>query len=336
MATIKDVAKRSGVSVGTISRYLNGNEIKEENKKKIDETIKELNYKLNPVARCLRTKKTNTIGVIIRNLSDVFTTNIVKNIEQHLYKHGYNIVMCSSLNNPELEKEKVDMLIQNIVDGIIIDPCSENVSYFHEVREKGIPVVTIDIGVKSSDCDQVLTDNINATYRAVEYLINNNHSRIGIITGSYLYFTARERLKGYERVLEDYSIEIDKELIKTIGFSEESAYESFVQLMKLPVPPSAVITSNYTSTIGVIKAVYDMGIKVPDQLSIVGFDNIGLTEIVQPPLTIVVQPMDEIGIKAAELILSRVRGDYSGFPTILRLKPELVVKKSVKRLFDNT
>lgn len=332
MSTIKDVAREAGVAVGTVSRYLNGADIKETNRKKIEEAIKKLDFKLNPIARCLKTNKTNTIGVIIPSLTDIYGTTIVRSIEQKLYEFGYNIFVCDSWGDKQLENEKVDLLAHKMVDGLIIYPCSEDLSYLEKLQMNGIPVVTIDLAAKNLNCDQVLTDNINATYSAVEWLINNRHRRIGIINGNEQYFTASERLKGYIRALEDYSIDIDRELITTLGYCERSGYEAMAQLMKLKNPPTAVLACNYYTTIGAIKAIYDMNIKLPDQLSFIGFDNLGLSEVIRPSLSIIVQPMDDIGTRAAELLLSRINGDMDGFPAVCRLKTELILRESSREL----
>jgi LacI family transcriptional regulator len=245
MATIKDVAREAGVAVGTVSRYLNGAEIKEANRKKIDDAVHRLHFRLNPIARGLKTSRTNTIGVIIPDLSDPYSTTIVRSIEQKLYECGYNMFTCDSWGNPELERQKVELLMQQRVDGLILYPCAEDISYMEQYNDRDIPVVTVDIRVKGFACDQVVTDNINATYQAVEWLIANNHKRIAIICGKDDYFTSAERLKGYTRVLEDYSIPVESDLVKDLGYDEPSGHEAMVQLMKLANPPTAVIACNY-------------------------------------------------------------------------------------------
>ena len=332
MATIKDVAKLANVAVGTVSRYLNGAEIKEINKIRIDEAIKVLDFKPNQIARTLKTNKTQTIGVVIPGLSDIYSTTIVKSIEEELYNKGYNIFVCDSMGNVDLEKEKVSILLDKMVDGLIIYPCKEDISYLNEYKEKKVPIITLDIKVKGFQCDQVLTDNINATYTVTEWLINNNHKKIGIITGSNKSFTAVERLKGYERALEDYGIKFQDKFVRAQDFSERSGFEGLSQLINLEETPTAVIACNYYTTIGAVKATYELGISVPEQLSLVGFDNIGISEIVRPALSIIVQPMNEIGMTAAKLMLKRIKGDYGDFPTTSRLKTDFILKESTRKL----
>lgn len=249
-------------------------------------------------------------------------------IEKSLHAKGYNIFVCNSLGQQELEKEKVQILFQRQIDGLLIYPCCEDLSYMEGLNINKVPVVTLDNAVINYDCDQVLTDNISAVYNATEWLINNNHRRIGIISGQLDAFTSRERIKGYTRAFEDYSVTIDDTLVLTEGYSIENGYNSIKKLLELKNPPSAVITCNYYTTLGAVKVINQLGICVPKELSIIGFDNIGLSEFLNPALTIIVQPMQEAGEKAAELIIRRILGDFQGFPQVLRLKTELVFRDS--------
>ena len=332
MATIKDVAQLAGVSPGTISRYINGFHVKDKNREQIEYAINKLNFKPNMNARTLRTNRTRTIGVIIPGYSDIYSMTIVKNIEQKLYESGYYIFLCDSWGNAELERDKVRLLLDKMVDGLIIYPCSGDISYFNQLNIHNIPVVTLDLSVKNFLCDQILTDNINATYNAVEWLVKNNHRRIGIISSTPDNFTSSERLKGYERVHEDYGLVIDSRLVKTLGYDINSGYQSLVELMQSDASPTAVITCNYHTTLGAFKAIRDFKIQIPEKLSIIGFDNIGLSDVLSPPVSIISQPMNTIGINAAELILKRINGDYSDFPSIMRLKTDLILQESTRRL----
>lgn len=331
MSTIRDVAKLANVAVGTVSRYMNGAQIKVENKVKIDVAIKALDFKPNLIARTLKTNKTHNIGVIIPGLSDIYSTTIVKSIEEELYHKGYNIFVCDSRGNPDLEMEKVGILLDKMVDGLIIHPSREDISYLQEFK-KQVPIVTLDILGKGFECDQVLTDNVNATYVVTEWLINNNHKKIAIITGGSKTFTAAERLKGYERALEDYGFTLEDQYVKAQDFSEKSGFEGLTQFMKLTEPPTAIIACNYYTTLGAVKATYALGLNVPEELSLIGFDNLGVSEIARPSLSIVVQPMDEIGKTAAQLLLKRIKGDYTDFPIVRRLKTSFILNGSTRKL----
>ena len=181
-------------------------------------------------------------------------------------------------------------------------------------------------------CDTVLVDNLNASYHAVEDLIVHGHRRIGIIGGPAAIYTAQERLKGYRRIHKDFDIEIEEDLVLEGDYSIESGYRLMDEFLKRPIPPSAVYVTNYEMTLGAIMALNESRILVPDGISIIGFDNLQLARVVKPALSIVVQPIQAIGETAANLLLKRMKGDQTGFPAIHRLKTELVVGESVKRL----
>jgi len=329
MSTIIDVAKEAGVSPGTVSRFMNGVLVKERNRLNIGDAIKKLNFSPNLAARSLKTSKTYVVGVVVPSLGDFYTNSQVMKIEQKLYESGYSIILCDTISNHLTEEKRVNLLSQNMVDGLIICSCSKNPEYMERLKEKGIPVVLVDYGSSSSICDQVLVDNIGAVYEPVQYLINNNHKRIALINGDLKSFTGRERFEGYRRALADYMIEIDERYVKNTYFNEQCAHDALIQLMELSNPPTAIITSSYHLTIGALEAIQDMNIKIPDELSFIGFDNVGITKLIRPHLSIIEQPMNEIGEMAAELLLKRINGDFSGFPTVLRLKTKFISKNSV-------
>jgi LacI family transcriptional regulator len=331
-ATIKDVAKYTGLSIATISKYINGGNVLEENKKIIDEAIKALNFRVNEMARGLKTNKSKTVGILIPNLEKVFCTSIVSNIENILIKHGYSTIICDYKEDIELEKNKLKFLVSKMVDGIIIMPLGEDGSIIQETIDEGVKVVLIDRALKDVECDVVLVDNLNSSYDAVEEFIIKGHKRIGIISGPKEVYTAEERLKGYYRVHDDYSMEVDEALIKYGDYNIDSGYELLNELLREENPPTAVFVTNYEMTLGAIMAINENNIVVPEQLSIIGYDNLQMAKIIKPPLSIVVQPMKAIGETAAELILKRLNDDTGNFPARYRLKTEMLIKESVKRL----
>lgn len=332
MSTIKDVAKETGLSLATISKYLNGGNVMEDNRIKIKEAIERLEYKRNDMARGLKTNKTMTIGVLIPSLENIFFTSIVSIIEDQLLDHGYGTIVCDFKENPELEQKKLEFLINKHVDGIIMVSYGGNQEYLYELLQRDIPIILLDRMIKDVDCDVVLADNLNASYSAVEELITRKHKRIGIVCGPENTYTADERRKGYLRVHQDYHLEVDPNLMVVGDYTVESGYRSLENLWKLPERPTAVLVTNYEMTIGAIMAINDLEIQIPDELSIIGFDNIQMAKVVKPPLSIVEQPMKEIGETAASLLLKRLKNDYSDFPSVYRLKTKVIIKESVSRL----
>ncbi len=331
-ATIKDVAKHTGLSIATISKYINGGNVLDNNKILIDQAIKELGFKVNEIARGLKTNRTMTIGVLIPDLRNIFCTTIVSNIENILIQNGYSTIICDCKQSPALEKEKLEFLVNKMVDGIITMPIGSNARSIRALADKKLPFVLIDRAIREVDCDTVLVDNLNASYNAVEQLIIKGHKRIGIICGPGDIFTAEERLKGYIRVHEDYSMSVDKSLVKKGDYEVESGYRLFNELLDSENRPTAVFVTNYEMTLGAVMAINERNVKVPEELSFIGFDNLMMAKIVKPALSIVVQPMEQIGETAANILLRRLKGDMGNFPAMFRLKTELILRDSVREL----
>lgn len=329
IATMKDVAKYTGLSIATISKYINGGNVLEKNKAIIEEAIEVLNYSVNEMARGLKTSKTKTVGILIPNLEKVFCTSIVSNIENILLDYDYSTIICDYKEDAQLAKKKLEFLVNKKVDGIIIMPIGNEGEAIQSVIEQGIEVVLVDRALPDVDCDVVLVDNLNGSYNAVEQFITRGHKRIGIISGPKDIFTAQERLKGYYRVHEDYIMPIEEELIQYGDYEIDSGYHLLKKLLDMKEPPTAVFVTNYEMTLGAIIAINERNIMVPDQLSIIGFDNLQMSQIVKPPLSIVMQPMQAIGETAAEILLKRLQGDESNFPTVFRLKTEISIKESI-------
>lgn len=328
-ATIKDVAKYAGVSISTVSKYINGGRVREKNRQRIEEAIKALDFKVNELARGLKTNRTMTVGVLIPSLENIFFTSIISYMENILLKNRYSTIVCDYRNDVKLEKIKFEFLMDKMVDGIIMVPHEEDIQYINKAFEKNIPVVLIDRMIKGIECDVVLTDNLNASYNAVEQLIMRGHRRIGIICGPKDVYTTQERLKGYIRVHEDYSLQIDDRLIKFGNYDVESGYNLLLRLLEEVPPPSAVFVTNYEMTVGAVMAVNEKNICIPHDLSLIGFDNIQLAKVVKPSLSIVTQPIQQIGETAATILLKRMKGDYDKFPSVYRLKTQLLLGESI-------
>ena len=332
MSTIKDVAMKSETSVGTVSRYLNGYTIKEINRLKIEEAIKELDYSINTIARGLKTNKTNTIGVLIPELSNLFSTQVISGMEKTFEKYGYNIIVCNSSEDVKKEKEKLRLFKTNCVDGIILMPVCDQGDHIIQAIGRDIPIVLIDRLIKDVELDGVISDNVNGAYKALENIIMMGHKRIGIIAGQSNVYTARERFEGYLNAMRDYNIETPKDLIVFTDFDKAGGEKAVEVLMAIKEPPTAIFASNYYTTLGAVKALSKVGLKIGEDISLFGYDETELSDVLNPPLSVVVQPMDEIGNKAAELLIKRIKGDLTGFPVVVRLKNQLVLTTSIKRL----
>jgi len=328
-STIKDVAIMAGVSTATVSKYINGKSVKEQNRARIEEAIKTLDFKANSFARGLKTNKTMTIGVLIPSLENIFATSIVSHIERILLQSGYSTIICDYNQDARLENDKFDFLMSKYVDGIIIMPLGITEDRIQNAIEKEIPIVSIDRPVQNRECDVVLVDNMNASYNAVEQFITRGHKEIGIICGPKHIYTAQERLKGYMRVHEDYGMQVHNRNIKFGDYEVQSGYELMMEFLRAETPVDAVYVTNYEMTIGAVMALNEMNIKMPDELSFIGFDNQQLANVIKPNLTIVVQPIKQIGESAADIILKRLKGDKTNYPSMLRLKTEILIRDSI-------
>ncbi len=331
-ATIKDVARETGLSLATISKYLNGGNVLDKNKQSIEEAIRRLDFKVNEMARALKTNRSMTVGVLIPSFENIFFTSIVSNIENGLLQEGYSTIVCDYKEDPCLEAEKLNFLLDKMVDGVIMMPLTDNDQLINEIISKEIPVLLIDRMIDNVNCDVVLVDNLNASYNAVEQLIIRGHKRIGIVVGPEDVYTAQERLKGYIRVHEDYGREVDPGLIKYGDYQMQSGYELFQELLRIDPPLTAIYVTNYEMTVGAVIAINEINLKIPEDLSVIGFDNLALARIVKPSLSIVVQPMQQIGEVAAQILLKRLKKDLSGFPAVVRLKTELLIRDSVRSI----
>ncbi|MGB9857796.1 MAG: LacI family DNA-binding transcriptional regulator [Dictyoglomaceae bacterium] len=308
--TMKDVAKRAGVSVSTVSHVINKTRyVEEETKKKVLSAIKELGYRPNIVARSLRKKSTNTIGLIVSNIANLFYPEVVRGIEDVLLEHKYNIILCNSDEDIDKEREYIEVLYSKQVDGIIITPSksTETRKNLELFISQDIPVILVDRRIAGIETDVVLADNVFGTFSATEYLINLGHKRIGIITGPLDTTTGKERLDGYLKALEKYNIPVEKDLIREGNFKRDGGYEKGKELLDLENPPTAIISSNNLMTLGLISAISERELKIPEDISIISFDDMEWFKYFSPPLTAISQPSYELGKTAGLLLIERLK-----------------------------
>jgi len=319
-ATMKDIARQTGLGLATISRYLNGGKVKEQNRIAIQTAISDLDYTANEFARSLKTSKSKTIGVIIPELNNTFVATIITIIEDILRKSGYGVIICDCSTSEILEKEAVEFLVRKNVDGIINMPVCRDGSHLQPAFAKHLPVVLFDRTIENlkDKVDSVVADNVKAAEDATRCLIENGHSKIGIILGPRDVFTSRQRLIGYKRAYEKNGIAYNSDYISFSDYTVHGGHESMNRLLAGHHDMTAVFVTNYEMTLGAIIAINEAGIKLPGELSVIGFDNLQLSQVIKPRLTIITQPLEEIGGQVAALMLERLSsgapdtGDISG------------------------
>ena len=308
MATIKDVAELAGVSITTVSHVINETRyVSDELKDKVFHAMKELEYRPNTLARGLRSGKTKTIGLIIPDISNPFFAEYSRKIEDRGFEYGYNVVLCNSDENPAKELLYIDLLLSKQVDGLMIFLTGNNLNIRHHLINGDIPIVVTDREPKGVNTDVVLIDNFKGGYNATQYLLSLNHRRIGCISGPSLIRPSAQRVEGYLTALEDAEIPIDEDLIRLGDFRVEGGEKEMSHLMKISDPPTAVFVCNDMMALGAMRAIQSKGKSVPDDFSIVGFDNTPITKLVYPQLTTISQPIQEMAELAVELLIEKIK-----------------------------
>lgn len=320
MATIKDVARKAGVSVSTVSKYINGGNVRPENVEAIRSAIDALEYRVNPFARSLKTQRSRFIGILIPEMTAPFYGSVVTALDRTLREFGYHSVISCYGQSLGLERDNLRFLLGTGIDGLIYAPEDLTAQEFHELTaSSGIPVVQIDRVIQGVDSDAVLVDNSESVYRAVYRLVRKGHRRIAIITGPKSVYSAKERLMGYLRALSDFGIFYDDSLVINGQMDFFTGYLACGTLLNQPDPPTAIVAANYDITIGLVTAARERGLQIPDDVDIFGFDCVEICSMLQPPLPVVHQPEERIGQISAEFLVDRLNG-YTGEPRQVVLK----------------
>ncbi len=333
-ATMKDIARMTGLGLATISSYFNGGNVRQQNREKIEAAIEALHYEVNEVARGLKTNETRTIGVVIPELNNTFCAEIITGMEDILRSRGYGTLVCDCRTDAGLEKEAMDFLLHKRVDGIINMPVDTEGNNLEGFRKLGKPILLIDRKVQGLTCDSVLVDNRRAAEDAVSLLIENGHRNIGIINGPREVYTARERLKGYAAAHQKAGIAVQESLVHHGDYTIRGGAAGLSELVKRNPHMTAVLVTNYEMTMGAMIAVNELGLRMPEQLSVIGFDNLDFARACSPKLTIISQPTAEIGKEAAQLMLARLdtAAGEQPEPVVKSLRTQIIAGNSVKRL----
>lgn len=328
-ATIKDIAQRTGLGLATISSYLNGGNVRENNKILIEQAIKELHFEVNEMARSMRTNKTRTVGVVIPDLTNVFYAGIVSGIEEILRERGYATIICDCHNDTNLEREAIDFLGRKRVDAMINIPLDSSGEHLSNMKESDIPLLLIDREIEGIHCDCVLVDDAADAKNAIQYLMKMGHTRIGILCGPEDIYTAAERLKGFRAAYSETTHRLKEDWIAHCGYSIWESAKAMVQLVRQCPELTAVLVANYELTAGSIIGVNEIGLRIPKQISVIGYDYDKFAAAVTPSLSIVKRPVKQIAERTAEIVLSRLGGDKEP-PKTWFLRAELIEGESVR------
>ena len=330
LPTIYDVARLAGVSTSTVSRMLNGKgQFAPATRAAVDEAVRQLRYRPNTIARSLRTKSTQTIAFLLPDIPDPFFVSLISGIQQHVVKRDYAILLCVTEGDPELEERYLSLLHAKQVDGALVDGLVLPQARIARFLEDGFPIVCLDRDVDSPSVPVVQVDNRLGARQATEHLLSLGHRRIAHVSGADLdrLRHSQERLAGYREALAGAGIQVDPRLIAAGDYMEEGGYEATRALLGAGVKFSAVFAANDLSAIGAIRAIIESGRSVPEDMSVVGFDNIHISAFVRPPLTTIHQPAVEIAQRATEILIALIQGRRVRDRRHL-LEPRLVIRGS--------
>lgn len=328
-ATIKDVSKKTGLSQGTISKYLNEKHVSTKNSEKIRIAIDELGYQVNNMARGLRTASTMTIGILVPDIGNVFSTAIIETVEHLLTLHKYSTIICFHNGNPQQEQEKLEFLLSRQVDGIIImpSPTSQRHGFplLGDTVKKGLPVVTFNAAMPNIDCDFVLADNLDATYTAVEECVRMGHQHIGLLVSDPDTLPNAERIEGYKAACAGTGIAFDCNNIAVCHSAGKTAsYETTLRLLAQQKDLTAIIATGYRTVLGAKKALTERPTVCENPITLIGFDCGDIAEIITPAISYFEFPAREIATQIVSLLLKRLSPDFNEPPSILRVKTRFV------------
>jgi LacI family transcriptional regulator len=328
VATIFDVAREAGVSTSTVSRVMNGNErVNPQLAAKVARVARKLNYRPNQTARGLRLRQNRVWALVISDIrTGPFFADVVRGVEDVAYKAGYAMFLCNTDEDPSKEARYLQLAIAENVAGVILTPSGSSTD-LALLFEAGMHVVLADRKLLAHQADTVVADNLSGATRAVEHLLQGGYHRVACIAGPLSATTGAERLRGYRMALEQAGTAVDESLVRLANFREDGGYRAMQELLKLEPLPDAVFVSNNRMTAGALQAIEEAKLAIPEEMAVVGYDEISWTNVLRTALTTVSQPAYDLGHESARLLLGRLDG-YSGSPRTVVLPTSLNIRAS--------
>ncbi len=330
MSSLTDVAKKAGVSIATVSRVINnGTNVNEETRAKVLKAVKELKYQPSRVAKRLRSKSlsSNLLGLLIPDIQNPFYVDVLRGVEDVAYDNNYAIIMCNFAQDERKEKMYLDILQQESIDGLIAAPAHEKDANVIKLLNDGLPIVCVDRGLVGKEVDVVVVNNRDGAYQAVDHLVKQGYKRIAYISGQKQIPSSKYREQGYRDALEDGGMVVDLELIKYGDSKHNSGVELCEELLNMKNPPDAIFTGNNLITLGALETIHKRKLKIPEDVAVVGFDDMYWSISLNPPLSAVRQPAYEIGRRACELLIQRI-SDPARSVIQMTLNTQLVIRES--------
>ena len=333
MATIKDVARLAGVSTTTVSHVINKTRfVAEATQEKVLSAVKELNYAPSAVARSLKCNTTRTIGMLVTQSTNQFFSEVIDGVESYCYRQGYTLILCNTGGIYEKQRDYVRMLAEKRVDGMLV-MCSDMTPKLMEMLEShsDIPKVIMDWGLEDSQADKIMDNSEEGGYIATKYLIDHGHSHIACLSGHLNKITCQERIQGFRRAMNEAKYDVNEDWILEGNFECDTAVLAADKILAMDEKPTAVFCFNDTMALGLMSRLQQKGVKIPEEMSVIGYDNIELSEYFSPPLTTIHQPKRRVGKNAFEILLERIKNKEHE-RRIFEMHPELIERESVKNL----
>jgi DNA-binding LacI/PurR family transcriptional regulator len=331
-ADLESVAKHAGVSISTVSRALTRpDRVATATRERVLEAVEELGYAPNQLARSLRMQGSRTIGLIISDILVPFHSEVAKGVEDLASAHHYTTILCNSSEDSKKEKQYLELLKGFKVGGVILEPTEVGVATIEALARAGTPVVEVDRISGAKGVRAVLSDNVEGARQAANYLLGLGHSSFGVIAGDTKITSGRERLQGFHEELQSAKIKLEAHRIITCHNTDSSGYDALLEIFKNPDPPKALFVCNAQMMGGVLRAVRELGLRVPKDLSLIGFDDSTWASVVDPPITVIAQQAYELGRMAAQMILDSIEGKKIK-AGVTRLKTKLIERESCARV----
>lgn len=328
-ATLKDVAKKAAVSVSTASRALNGYGYASARvQQRVRKTARELGYTPHAAARSLKLQRTCTVGLIIADIANPFYSFLADGVLDRARALGYHVILCATNEDAPLEREYLQVLLQERVDGIIAVPTGNNLALWQQAMAEGTQLVLVDREINGITTDVILVDNVRGAYEAVSYLIHLGHNRIGIISGPRVTTTGAGRLQGYYQAMAAARLSVDPDLVRVTSFKRESGFEALDALLGLDAPPTAIFAANNVLGEAALFGIRQRGLVIPDDISLLLFDDVPWASLTSPRLTLVSQPARTLGTVALERLVQCLQSTDKTPMQRVVLEPELVIRES--------
>ena len=330
--TIVEVADRAGVAIGTVSRYLNGQPVRAGNRDQIARAIHDLGYRRNALAAAMKTDLTNTVGFMVPNISE-FHAGVLEHLSRELRKQGRALLTYCHNDEAESVYDLLDLFDSHRVDALVMDGRVDAAERVQQFIENGTPVVFYDNDADGPTADRVFVDHRAASFRAVCHLLDIGHARVAVLTGDTKVFAGRERYEGYREAMLSRGIEINPAYVLDSHWNENDAYSGMLQLLTLPEPPTAVFCCNYNMAVGALRRIKEQGLKVPDDISLISFDDVPMFRLHEAGITAISQPVAKNAATINSFLTTRL-SDRNGAhaPHTITLECDIILRGSTRRL----